>query len=166
MKGQPRAFKTIQEAETYSNNFDENIEEQIYIKSIESICNNDFGNEKELVEHIVINIDKFAKDILDDEVISFEVEKQLSAKGRRIDLYIIGKNKTYIIEFKNPKCSTEIRASIGQLLDYGREFTDPKKELILISTKYDYNTQATISYYNLPIRYIYISKSIYLEAIK
>lgn len=52
---------------------------------------------------------------------------------------------------------------IGQILDYGREFLDPKKELMIITTKFDRNTAKTIKHYRLPIRYIYIDKNRIME---
>ena len=141
----------------------------IIIEDLSTLDNKDFINENSLVDYVVLNIDKFAKDILNDEVISFEIDMpitkqiKLSPRGRRIDLFIIGKKKKYIIEFKNPHFGTENRAAIGQILDYGREFTDSEKELIIITTKYDNNTAKTIKYYNLPIRYIYFSKKQTME---
>jgi hypothetical protein len=126
-------------------------------------------NEKELVDYVVENIELFARDVLADEVIAFEtdmpIEKQitLSPRGRRIDLYIKGKNKEYIIEFKNPNSGTENRAAIGQILDYGREFAGRRVELVIVTSNFDINTAKTIKYYNLPIRYIYLSSKYSLE---
>ena len=127
-----------------------------------------FDYEKELVEYVVDNIDVFAKQILNDEIISFEVEKLVGKKRRygktkAIDLFINGAKSIYIIEFKNPKFPTENREAIGQILNYGREFSDSKKELIIITTYFDLDTAKTISYYNLPIRYIYLSKKHIIE---
>ena len=138
---------------------------------VENLTNDNFNKEIDLVNYIVLNIDKFVNDILNDELISFEIDmpinkqNRLAPRGRRIDLFIKGKNKTYIIETKNPSTGTENRFAIGQVLDYGREFTDPQKELIIITTKFDLNTAKTIRYYNLPIRYIYLSKKRILEFI-
>jgi hypothetical protein len=144
-------------------------EGQVYIEDLKSINNNDFDLEKNLIDYIILNIDKFTKDLFNDEAILFEVDmpiskqKRLAPRGRRIDLYIIGKKNTYIIETKNPNSGTESRAGIGQILDYGREFSDSKKELVIITTKFDISTAKTISFYNLPIRYIYMSKKRFLE---
>lgn len=163
--GRPRAFKNAKEVESFENKNDGLYE----IKYMSNIYNHDFDKEKDLVYYIINNIDLFAKNILNDEVIFFEIdmpiEKQnrLSPRGRRIDIYIKGRNKTYIIETKNPHFGTENRAAIGQILDYGREISDPKKELIIITTKFDINTAKTIDYYKLPIRYIYLSKRRCLE---
>ena len=145
-----------------------NWDDEIYIKNtkkLESV----FKLEKDLVDYIVLNIDLFAKDILDDEVVSFEVDKPInkqicfSQRGRRIDIFIVGKKKIYIIECKNAHSGTENRAAIGQILDYGREYTDSKKELIIITSHFDIETAKTIKHYNLPIRYIYINKKQILE---
>lgn len=128
----------------------------------------DFKNEKELAYYTKINIEKFVEDILEDELISFEFEKKIkklekAQKHKRVDLYVVGKKGKYIIEFKNPTWNNENLNAIGQLLNYGRQFTDPKKELILISTLYDEETARTIKSYNLPIRFIYFDKEKSLE---
>lgn len=144
-------------------------EETIILQNSKDIITDDFDKEKYLVDYIVSYIDDFAKDILNDKVISFEIEKNVkkrcyfSPRGKRVDLYIKGENKDYIIETKNPKFACENRSAIGQILDYGREFSDSKKELIIITTKFDLDTARTIEYYNLPIRYIYLSKKHILE---
>lgn len=141
----------------------------IILKNHKTIKTDDFKKEINLVDYIILNIDKFAKEILQDEIIEFETEKNIverccfSPRGKRVDLYIKGKKKDYIIEFKNPKYYHENRCAIGQLLDYGREFSDSKKDLILITTKFDLDTARTIKYYNLPIRYIYLSKKHIME---
>lgn len=95
---------------------------------------NDFKSENSLVDYVCFNIGKFTKQYLDDDLVSL-----------------------------NAKNTTEIRAGIGQLLDYGREYLDPKKELILLANMYDENTAKTIEFYNLPIRYIVFSKDKSLE---
>lgn len=136
---------------------------------VKDLKNNNFNKEIDLVNYIVLNIDKFVNEFLEDDLVSFEIDMpikkatRLTPRGRRIDLFIKGKNKIYIIEAKNPKSDIDNRFAIGQILDYGREFTDSKKELIIITTKFDINTAKTIKYYNLPIRYIYLSKKRILE---
>lgn len=148
------------------NEIDIDYDSEIIVKELE---NHNFEKEIDLVNYIVLNIDKFVNEFLDDELISFEIDMPinknvtLAPRGRRIDLFIRCKNKIYIIETKNPKSGTENRGAIGQILDYGREFTDSKKELIIITTKFDINTARTIKYYSLPIRYIYLSKKRILE---
>ena len=72
-------------------------------------------------------------------------------------------NNKYIVELKNPHYLCENRHALGQLLDYGREL--PGSQLILLSTSFDFSTQATIKYYNLPIRYIYFEKTRCLECV-
>lgn len=148
----------------------ENIDNQhIMISNSNKIKTVDFVKENNLVDYIICNIECFARDILRDTVISYEKEKPIDdfrrfgARGKRVDLYILGKRKEYIIEFKNPKYKSECRSAIGQILDYGREFSDSKKELIIITTFFDLDTAKTIEYYNLPIRYIYLSKKHILE---
>lgn len=152
------------------NDIAKDIENQnIIINNTDKIKTEDFINENDLVDYIIQNIDNFAKDILQDRIINYEKEKPIkknkrfSPRGKRIDLYIVGEKNNYIIEFKNPKYKSECRNAIGQILDYGREFSDSKKEMIIITTYYDIDTAKTIKYYNLPIRYIYLSKRNVLE---
>lgn len=142
---------------------------RIVCKNVKDLKTNEFVKEKKLIEYVINNINKFAENILEDEIISYEPEKsidkqyRLSPRGRRIDLYVVGKKNKYIIEFKNPKNGIENRAAIGQLLDYGREMGNCN--LILITTLFDINTFRTINHYNLPIRYIYFDKEKSMECI-
>lgn len=140
----------------------------LYKTNKKEIRTNDFKNEKELANYTKINIKKFTEDILEDELVSFEFEKKIikrekTQRHKRIDLYVVGKKGKYIIEFKNPTWNNENLNAIGQLLNYGRQFTDSKKELVLISTLFDEETARTIKYYNLPIRFIYFDKEKSLE---
>ena len=160
--GRPPKFATPEELQDIPN-------QDVKATSDSAISNNDFDREIDLQNFIVNNIQAFCKDILEDDLISFEVEynvtKQMyfSPRPQRVDLFIKCKRKVYIVELKNPKCLAENRYAIGQLLDYGREFLDSKKELILITTKFDFNTAKTIKHYNLPIRYIYFERLRALE---
>ncbi len=162
MAGQPPMFKSQKDLEWISD-------WTIGIKW-DSIKNDDFNKEKDIEEYIVSNIELFTKSILNDKVVSYEVNKPISyqyfwPRWRRIDLYIQWEKCIYIIELKNPSSWTESRAAIWQILDYWREFLETKKELIIITTHFDSNTAKTIKYYNLPIRYIYIDKKRSLEFI-
>lgn len=167
LKYTPEELKIYKNIQHLPSN--ENHNEVLIFNDYNKLISNEFKKEKNIEQWIVDNIDSFAKEILNDEIISFEcdmaIEKQIrwSPRGRRIDLFIIGKKKKYIIELKNPKSGSENRAAIGQLLDYGREFSDSKKELIIITSKFDINTARTIKYYDLPIRYIYLDKTRFME---
>lgn len=140
------------------------------------ITNNFFECENELANYIINNIKKFAQSYLNDTIKSFERECQIhkrirfAPRGRRVDLFIEGNNKEYVIEFKTPSSGSEIRYGLGQMLDYGREFFDSDEyketELLLISDLYDSNTAKTIEYFDLPIRYIYFDKNISLEVME
>ena len=142
-------------------------------KSVEDttqLNNNSFKKEKVLLDYIVNNIKDFVKDILGDELVSFECEKQingkqvkLSPRQKRVDIYIVGRKSKYIIELKNPKYPSENRKAIGQLLDYGREYYRENIQMVLLTTLFDMDTAKTIEYYNLPIRYIYFDKDKSLE---
>jgi len=161
--GRPLKFKTVQELEDVA---DSDIEFEL---NGNNLSTNEFDKESDLSDYIIENIEKFVFDFLDDELISFEVDspiqkhRRFSPRGRRIDLFIKGKKKVYIIELKNPSSGTESRGAIGQILDYGREFLDTEKELLILTTKFDLNTAKTIKFYNLPIRYIYIDKKRIME---
>jgi len=136
-----------------------------------NIKTDDFKQEKGLIEYIVLNIEKFCQDTLNDELISFETEYKFDKSlygnnGKRVDLFVICLKRKYLIEAKVPSCQCENRYAIGQLLDYGREYLDSKKEmpgLIIITTNYDMSTAKTIQCFNLPIRYIYFDKKRTLE---
>lgn len=128
----------------------------------------DFHREKDLQDFLVVNIEKFCREILGDELVEYKedhpfIPQMFGPRTRRVDLYIRGKNKVYIVELKNPKNLKECRDGIGQILDYGREFPDPEKELLLISTKFDINTARTIKHYGIPIRYFFMSKRQFCE---
>lgn len=163
-EGRPLKFKSVKELQSKIDGD--------YLFDGDKLRFDDFAYENDLVSRVTENIDSFVRDYLNDSLISFEVDKpinkqtNLQPRGRRIDLFVVGKNSVYIIEFKNAKNTSEIRSAIGQLLDYGREYLDPKKELILITNMYDVNTAKTIEYYNLPIRYIIISNKQSLEVKK
>ena len=151
-----RKFSSFQDV-CWVSNWNIIIDEERYV-------NNDFDKEIEMVNYIANNIDNFAKDILNDEVVSFEIDKPIDRqrfwpRWRRVDIFIQWKQWPYIIECKNAKNSTEIRFAIWQLLDYWREYLDPKKEMLLIANMYDENTAKTIAHYWLPIRYIVFTKS-------
>jgi len=159
--GAPLKIKKERISELFKNEPDGDI----LVSGLFELKTNDFEKEKDLLDFIVTHIEEFTQTVLDDEVISFEVELPItkqrvaSPRGRRVDLFIKGKKKTYIIELKRPTSQSENRTGIGQILDYGREFPVPEKELILITTFFDMNTARTIKYYNLPIRYVFFSKS-------
>lgn len=132
--------------------------------------NNDFRSKKELTDFMIENIDEVTKWIFDDEVllVATKYTQQPDApaylsKERRIDIVLCGEKHTYLIGLKNPVHSTDNTYALGPLLDYAREFPDPKKELVLITTKFDINAAQSIQHYGLPIRYIYMSKTQSME---
>lgn len=121
--------------------------------------------EKDLQSYIAKNAKLFTAQTLSDELISLELEKpadgkqlRLSPRGKRIDIYIVAKKHTYIVELKTPTHPAENRAALGQLLNYGRYFSDPKKRLVLLTTLFDVDTAQTIDMYELPIQYIYFDE--------
>ena len=144
-----------------------------FLVKFDILKNFDYKKEIELQNYIIENIDMFCRDILDDDLISFETEYQFekqnyfSQRKIRADLYLKCKKQDYIVELKNPTHKSENRAAIGQLLNYSLQFLDSKKrQLVLITTLYDYDTEKVIKKYNLPIRYIYFSKDKILEFLK
>ena len=139
------------------------------ITSEYEMINKDFQKEKHLQEYIIDNIDLFCEEILNDKLISFEAEYSLRNKNRkykrgkdRIDLFVRCEKNNYLIELKNPTYKYENSHAIGQLFNYGAIFNKPC-QLILVSTRYDFDTVNSIVKYNLPIRFIYISKSKVME---
>ena len=133
----------------------------------------EFKLEKDLQFYIETNIKKFCRDILEDAYVSHKADESINqlvkqrARGtKRVDLLVKCENNLYIIELKAGGGSNT-RAGIGQLLDYGREFTYSKKRLVLLSTTFDNSTALTIKEYKLPITYMVLRKAqtyIYQEA--
>lgn len=164
MIGRPLKFNTVEELKNIENG-------EVQFTPGSKIRTADFKKEKDLEGYVVKNIKLFCEETLEDKLISFEINKpikkqrRLSPRGRRMDLFVSGEKYDYIIELKNPKNLMENRQGIGQLLDYGREYADSKKEikLFLITTAFDINTAKTIKHYKLPIRYIYFDKQRILE---
>lgn len=133
----------------------------------------DFKSEKDLQEYIETNIELFCRDILEDPYVSHKTDEPViqsirqRARGtKRIDLLVQCENSLHIIELKSGG-GNNIRAGIGQLLDYGREFPYPTKKMVLLSSTFDNSTALTIEEYKLPITYITLRKAqtyIYQEA--
>ena len=153
----------------YEDTFDVIKEGEIKINGGMEISSNYYKKEQELQNHIINNIEKFTHEFLEDKLVSYEAEKRVDKyrlRGKRIDLFIKGIKKEYIIEFKNPKYKCENIQAIGQILDYKRKldrFSDSKKEMIIITTLFDFDTARTIKYYNLPIRYIFVDEKHFME---
>jgi hypothetical protein len=142
----------------------ESEEKEVFGLNVDDLKTDEWGKEIDLLCYITNNIDLFCRDVLLDKLISFETEKEIKKKykfgprGQRVDLFINCERSVYIIELKNPKNISENRGAIGQILEYGMYFLDPKKELILLTTKFDIETARIIKFYDLPIRYIYFDK--------
>ena len=122
----------------------------------------DFGKEANLTAYIEEHIQRFVDEILEDVLIEYSTEYQFDRasfgpRAPRVDFYITGQRKDYLIECKNPKHPAENRHAIGQLLNYGRKHNKPC-ELVIVSTLYDDDTAKTIGHWNLPIKYIYFEK--------
>lgn len=142
----------------------------VRIENHADLMNSDFDKEKDLSKYICSNIELFCRDVLSDTYVSHEeevqVKKQVIFQPRqpRIDLKIICKNSTYLIELKNPKYQSENRAALGQLLCYSTILDESREsEMVLVSTKFDMLSAKTIQRFNLPIRYIYFEKSRFME---
>lgn len=137
----------------------------VKIQDLAHLTNKDFSNEIDLCKYIVANISNFTRDVLNDVYVDHVIEKPLKEifrfgpRPKRIDLVIYCDTATYIIELKCPKYVSENRKAIGQILDYAREFPDPLKKMVLITTKFDIDTALTIDHYELPIQYIYFERA-------
>ena len=155
MSGRPPKFETLEQMQEAKDGK--------YVFTFNNISNSDFRYESDLSSYLINNIELLCSHLGDeyvsvDENLHIEEAYGLRPRSRRIDIFLRCKKKIYIIELKNPTAKAENRSGIGQLLDYGREFPYPEKELLLISTKFDINTARTIKHYMLPIRYFYFSK--------
>ncbi len=155
----------------------ENNQEIIFGSIDEVNSRNDFKNEKDLCDYLEKNIKIFSKTWLNCEVKEYKREwemsiyRRFSARLPRIDFMIMSKDGKRIgIECKNNKnvSFSDISRSIGQLLAYsvladnaGVSFD----ELIIVSSKIHYCVHDVIKKYNLPIRFLVISKE-YVAEIK
>lgn len=139
----------------------------IHFNGILENCN--WENEKTFSDHFEKNIHAYSIKMFDDETLKYDREfkvstSRLQRKNKSVDFVIQGVKAQYIIEIKHPKYVSENLKALGQLMNYGRHFLDTqKKELILITTKFDFDTAETIEYYDLPIRYFYVNKLQVLE---
>ena len=131
----------------------------------------DFKTESEMQRFIADNIEDFCENVLGDKLVSFECEKGFgkyagafgARRQYRIDIYIVGLNKNYIVEIKNPKTNCDCRNALGQLLVYSSYFSGD--ELVLVTSQYDLDAARAIEKFSLPIRYICLSKEISAEVI-
>jgi hypothetical protein len=148
---------------------------------VESIFNDGhhFRNEREMSDYIHLNIKVFCSEILGDEYRGHRRELEITgawskSSGKpkpvntgRVDFYIHGKKKNYVVEIKNPvQVFSELTKSIGQILVY-RELMnevgdDP--EFVLVSSKHAGMVDILIKKYNLGIRYIVFNKEMAVEA--
>lgn len=124
-----------------------------------------FENERSMRNYIVENIEAFTEKLLGDTLISFELEKPYDGDKKRftrnppkIDLFIVGKNRNYLVELKNPTYDYENTYAIGQILNYGR-MLPIDSELVIVTSRLSLDATSTIEFYNLPIRYIYLNKT-------
>ena len=159
--GRPLKFQSVDELQFTPNGLIE--------ITFESFNTKDFMSETLATNHLNDSLDLLIESLYNDKIVcvsrEMPLQKQykLSPRGRRIDIFIQGQKNNYIIEVKNEKNTSEIRSSIGQLLDYGRELSHKDPVLILVSTMFDINTAKTIEYYKLPIKYIFMDKRKFLE---
>lgn len=162
-KGRPPKFESVEELEGVNDGM-------VWMTEVKSVRTKDFEKEKDLLEYIELNIELFCKDVLEDSLVEYEVERQFvmmkrfQPRARRIDLYVRGEENEYLVELKNPTHPADNRAAIGQILDYGREL--PEAKLVLVTTMFDWDTAKTIEYYDLPIKYVYLDKKRSLKYLK
>lgn len=149
------------------------IDQEFYLDDVLSMNSSFYKKESDLIDSVVKDIEYLTEHILSDKYISHKREFDLSSQwgnsnrnrksAKRIDLLIRGKKQYYLLEFKNPKYPAENLNGIGQLLCYSSLFLDPKKELILLTTKYDHYTFGVLKSFAIPIRYFYIDEQVITE---
>lgn len=132
-----------------------------------------FKTEKEFVDYLVINADKWVMDFFKDKVKKIEINKSLfkrkfGANTPRIDIVVKTKSGKRIgIECKNPKQSFhELSRAISQLLAYDVLSEDNGNRfdiLALFSSERNDIVYKIVKRYNLPIRIFYIDKKIHGE---
>jgi len=132
-----------------------------------------FKTEKEFVEYLKVNADKWVFDFFGTKIKKIEFNRTLERKKfgcnkPRIDIIVeteIGKRIG--IECKNPKQTFhELSRSISQLLSYDVLAEDNGNKfdiLALFSSERDDIVYKVIKKYNLPIRIFYIDKEIHGE---
>jgi|SRR5690625_86595 len=137
---------------------------------VSKLKNNEFEKEVNLSEYILDNIILFCADVLEDQYISHETEVQsekqtyFQPRQPRIDIRIRCKNKTYLVELKNPKNTSENRHALGQILAYSVLLDEIGScDLVIVTTKYDILTAKAIKKFNLPVRYVYFEKGKIME---
>ena len=128
----------------------------------------DFKNEKEYQTFIELNIELFCKDVLKlGAYVSHKTNKSIQKQGftgtkERVDLFVVGKEKTAIIELKYPKnCFSEMRSAISQVLHYSCVADNCKikyDKLCIVSPSYDERIFEVIKKYSLPIELYYLTK--------
>lgn len=137
----------------------------------------DFKNESELQEYLVINADKWVKDFFDID--NFNLEEQyyfgdtrfFGANKPKIDLFIESEKNHFKvgIEVKNPvQLFSELSRSISQLLSYGaiaEECGRPFNQMAIITSKFDSILIRVVKKYKLPIRLFVVTKSFHCEII-
>lgn len=132
--------------------------------------NNDFENERELLEYIVDNIKQFSKDILKAEYKSHIVELCIKPLDYyfdntiSIDLAIEDtKGMYHLLELKVPKNAFgENLRGIGQCLSYrfaANVYNLNVADVYLITTKHSNIVSHVIRENNLNIKYVYFDKT-------
>ena len=143
------------------------------------LTNDDFKSEKELVEHIVSNIEYFCEHALgcdyDRHILEFAFEKieGLYDNGLRVDIVVIDKNgKHYFIETKRPRKTTDAyrdnMTAIGQCLSYhylARVYGYDYEGVYLVTSCHSNLVPLVIRDNELPITYLYVDKKSIAEAL-
>jgi hypothetical protein len=132
-----------------------------------------FNTEKEYVEYLKLNADKWVKDFFNEEISKIEINRCLQFRGfgankPSIDIWIETKSGKIIgIECKNPKQKFhELSRAVSQLLSYAvlAEENNQKIDILaLFSSEMNDIVHKIIHKYKLPIRNFYIDRKMHGE---
>lgn len=132
-----------------------------------------YKTEREFVDYLVVNADKWVLDFFGEEIKRIDVNKspvrrKFGGNKPRIDIIVeTNSGKRIGIECKNPKQNFhELSRAISQLLSYAviaEEGNNKFDILALFSSERNDIVYKIIKKYNLPIRIFYINREIHGE---
>lgn len=135
-------------------------------------ANQDFKNEKDMVDYILLNLKTFLAEDFGVEPDGVKREMPIDgdlrkgSSGVRADLFVRTKcGQNLIFEFKNPQTRnpySELSRALGQCLMYHTEFSklfNKPPRIILVSNRFSKEAFELISNFNLPIELICLNKT-------
>jgi len=151
--------------------------ELIETDQYESFVNNDFENEKDLMEFIILNKELFCRNVLGFEYKSYETEcafkkiDHLHKNEPRVDIIFWDiNNYVHLVELKSPRNEYgECMQGVGQCLAYyylARVNGFNLGDVYLVTTKHCNLVPLIIRDARLNLKYIYFSKRNWTKSFK